>query len=47
LNAAGRTNKTVVLGQMQYIVVPDATHYGVKICSANFTTTRPWTFPSQ
>jgi hypothetical protein len=44
LNSDGTTNKTYVLGQMQYLVAPDATHTNTQVCTATFTTLRPWTF---
>jgi len=40
----GNTNNIVILGQMQYIIVPDATHPKMQVCSGSFTTTRPWKF---
>jgi hypothetical protein len=44
LDANGNTNTTYVLGQMQYIITSDATHTNAQVCTANFTTLRPWTF---
>jgi len=44
LDNAGNTNRTYVLGQMQYIVTPDAAHTNTQVCTANFTTLRPWKF---
>lgn len=38
----GNLIKTAVLGQMQWIVTQDGTHDRVKVCSASFTTTKPW-----
>jgi hypothetical protein len=40
----GHTNNTVIMGQMQYIIVPDAKHANLKVCNGSFTTTRPWKF---
>lgn len=43
-DSKGNTNNTVVLGQMQWVVTPDATHDRTQICTAHFTTVRPWKF---
>ena len=40
----GHTNNTVIVGQMQYLVVPDASHANLQVCSGSFTTTKPWKF---
>ena len=40
----GNTNKTYVLGQMQWIIQTDSTHTNSQVCTASFTTLRPWTF---
>ena len=40
----GHTNNTLILGQMQYLILPNATHTNVQICSGSFTTTKPWKF---
>jgi hypothetical protein len=48
-NASGKivprpiTNATL-LGQMQYLIAPDATHPNLQVCSGSFTTTKPWKF---
>lgn len=44
LDASGNTNATYVLGQMQWIVTTDSTHPNTQVCSASFTTSRPWKF---
>ncbi len=44
LDANGGTNATYVLGQMQWIVTTDSTHPNTQVCSASFTTLRPWKF---
>lgn len=43
-DANGNTNKTYVLGQMQYLVVPDSTHTNTQVCTANFITLKPFKF---
>ena len=40
----GNTNATYVLGQMQWIVTTDASHPNTQVCSASFSTFRPWKF---
>jgi hypothetical protein len=42
----GHTNKIYVIGQMQYVVTQDAKHPRTQICTANFTTMKPWNFNS-
>ncbi len=44
---SGNTNYVVVLGQMQWLVVPDNNNPDMRVNTANFTTTRPWKFASQ
>ena len=44
LDSDGNTNKTYVLGQMQYLVLPDGTHTNTRVCTASFYTLRPWNF---
>jgi hypothetical protein len=44
LNSDGSTNKTYILGQMQYLVLPNALHTNTQVCTATFTTLKPWTF---
>lgn len=44
LDGNGNTNKTYVLGQMQYLIAPDATHTNTQVCTASFFTTRPYQF---
>lgn len=44
LDSNGQTNKTYVLGQMQYIIQTDSTHTNAQVCTANFVTLRPWKF---
>lgn len=44
LDKNGNTNATYVLGQMQYIIQTDSTHTNAQVCTANFTTLRPWKF---
>jgi hypothetical protein len=41
----GNTNNTVITGQMQYLVLPNALHKDTQVCSGSFTTVRPWNFP--
>ncbi|HLX70914.1 MAG TPA: hypothetical protein VKV04_14910 [Verrucomicrobiae bacterium] len=41
---SGNTNATYVLGQMQWIITTDSTHTNAQVCTANFTTLRPWKF---
>jgi hypothetical protein len=40
----GHTNNTVISGQVQYLILPNATHDNVQVCSGSFTTIRPWKF---
>jgi len=40
----GRTNSTVIKGQMQYLILPNATHNNTQVCSGSFITVRPWKF---
>jgi hypothetical protein len=44
LDQNGNTNSIYVLGQMQWIVTTDTTHTNTQVCSATFTTLRPWKF---
>ncbi len=44
LDDNGNTNTTYVLGQMQYVTAPDATHTNTQVCTASFVTRRPWQF---
>ena len=44
LDSTGATNATYVLGQMQYVVTTDASHPTTQVCTASFTTLRPWKF---
>ena len=44
LDNNGNTNAIYVLGQMQYIVTPDGTHTNTQVCTASFTTLKPWKF---
>jgi hypothetical protein len=44
LDENGSTNATAVLGQMQYIVTPDANHTNTQVCTAKFLAWKPWTF---
>src|ERR1043166_7477145 len=41
---AGNATNTVIRVQMQYLIVPDAKHSNLRVCSGSFTTTRPWKF---
>ena len=34
-----------VLGQMQWIVTTDSSHTNTQVCTATFTTLKPWRFP--
>jgi len=43
-DANGHTNNTVILGQMQYLILPNATHTNAQVCSGSFSTTKPWKF---
>jgi hypothetical protein len=45
LDSNGNTNATYVLGQMQWVVTTDASHPNTQICTATFTTLKPWRFP--
>lgn len=44
LDSNGNTNSTTVLGQMQFIITPTEAHPNTQVCTATFTTVRPWTF---
>lgn len=44
LDSNGNTNATYVLGQMQYVTLPDSISANAQICTASFYTTRPWKF---
>jgi hypothetical protein len=44
LDGNGNTNKTYVLGQMQYLLTPDNTHTNTQVITASFFTTRPYSF---
>jgi hypothetical protein len=44
LDTNGNTNATYVLGQMQYLILPDSTHTNTQVCTANFNTYRPLKF---
>ena len=44
LDSNGNTNATYVLGQMQFLITTDSTHAATQVCTASFTTLRPWTF---
>ena len=44
-DASGNTNNIVILGQMQWLVVPDSTHSSMQVYTASFTTTGPFRFP--
>ena len=44
LGSNGNTNAIYVLGQMQYLTLTDSTHTNAQVCTANFTTLRPWSF---
>ncbi len=41
---SGNTNYVVVLGQMQWLVVPDSKNPKMRVNSASFTTTKPFKF---
>ncbi len=43
-NNQGQENYVVVLGQMQWLVVPDNNNPNMQVDNASFTTTRPWSF---
>jgi hypothetical protein len=45
LDSSGNTNATYVLGQMQWIVTTDSSHTNTQVCTATFTTLKPWRFP--
>ena len=45
LDSNGNTNATYVLGQVQYLILTDSTHTNAQVCSATFSTLRPWKFP--
>jgi hypothetical protein len=40
----GKTNRSLISGQMDYILLPDAQHPTLQICNGNFTTGRAVTF---
>ena len=44
LDSNGNTNSTYVLGQMQWLVTTDSTHTNTLVCTATFTTLKPWKF---
>lgn len=44
LDGSGHTNSIYVLGQMQYLLLTDSTHTNAQVCTASFTTLRPWKF---
>jgi hypothetical protein len=45
LDGNGNTNSTAVVGQMQYLIAPDATHTNTQVCSASLLAIKPLTFP--
>lgn len=44
LDSNGNTNNTFIFGNMQYLVLPDATHTNVQVCTGNFNTIGLWKF---
>jgi hypothetical protein len=44
LDGNGNTNATYVLGQMQYLVMPNNNHTNTQVCTGSFYTLRPWNF---
>jgi hypothetical protein len=40
----GNTNAIYVLGQMQYLILPDSSHTNTQVCAATFATLKPWKF---
>lgn len=40
----GNTNNTVITGQMQYLVLPNALHNNTQVCTGSFTTIGAWKF---
>jgi hypothetical protein len=43
-DTSGNTNATYVLGQMQYLILPDSTHTNTQVCTASFSTLSPFKF---
>jgi hypothetical protein len=43
--ANGKTNRALITGQMDFLVLPDAKHPTLQICNGNFTTGKAVTFP--
>jgi len=44
LDSNGNTNATYVLGQMQYLLLPDSTRTNTQVCTTSFYTLHPWKF---
>jgi hypothetical protein len=44
LDGNGNTNATYVLGQMQYLLLPDSTRTNTQVCTTSFYTLHPWKF---
>jgi hypothetical protein len=44
LDNNGNTNTTYVLGQMQYLILSGGSQTNAQVCTASFTTLRPWKF---
>jgi|SRR6185369_7469610 len=44
LDNNGNTNATYVLGQMQYLILSGGSQTNAQVCTASFTTFRPWKF---
>ena len=41
LDDGGNTNSTAVVGQMQYLIAPDATHTNTQVCTASILAFKP------
>jgi len=44
IDRKGNTNRSLISGQMDYIMLPDANHATLQICNGNFTTGKAVTF---
>lgn len=44
LDSNGNTNSTYIFGNMQYLVLPNALHTNVAVCTGNFHTIGLWRF---
>lgn len=44
-NTDGSTNRAAVLGNMQYLILPNNLHTNVQVCTGFFEALQPWQFP--